>query len=99
MLRKAHRARWVAQPLARTSREAPQPPTQESQKANASLGPRNRFAAYAQSVSYFIDVVEPGRNQRDLQNAFVVEASRPQSVMIRRRAASRVFGQLGHVIE
>ncbi len=35
-----------------------------------------------ESVSHAIDVVEPRSNQRDLQNPAVIEACRPQALMV-----------------
>ena len=51
------------------------------------------------SISHSIDVIEPRRNQRDLQNAAVIEANPAQSLMIFASKARSVAGELGHVVE
>src|SRR5919108_5844482 len=56
-------------------------------------------AADAQRIGNAIDVVEPGRNQRDLQDAFVVETRGAQLFVIFGTAFRGVLGQLHDVIQ
>jgi hypothetical protein len=51
-----------------------------------------------QRIGHPIDVIEPRSNQRDLQDALIIEAGRSQSLMVARRDLGRVLGQLHHVI-
>src|SRR6266446_419844 len=57
------------------------------------------IAADAQSVRHAIDVIEPGRDQRNLQNTAVVEADGPELSVIVRRNFGGILGQLHNVIE
>ena len=56
-------------------------------------------AADAERIGDSIDVVEPRRDQRDLQNPAVVESDAAQRLMIRRRTLRRIFRQFYDVIE
>ena len=57
------------------------------------------FASDAERVSDTVDVVEPGGDQRDLQDAPVVEAGGAQPLVVRRGDARGVAGQLGDEVE
>ena len=47
-------------------------------------------ASDAQRICDAVDVIEPGRDQRNLQDRQVVKTDRSQFVMVLRRQASRV---------
>ncbi len=68
-------------------------------RANASPFPQVSVAAYAERIGGAIDIVKPGRDQRDLQDAAVIEAGSAQPVMIFRAAFGRVFRHLHHVVQ
>jgi hypothetical protein len=53
----------------------------------------------AQAVGDAVDVIEPGRDQCNLQDRQVVKTDSPQFVMVLRRQASRVPRQLNHVVQ
>jgi len=53
----------------------------------------------SQRVGYPIDIVKPGCNQRNLQNAPIVKARHSQPLMILPRKACGVVGELSHVVE
>src|ERR1700687_2699067 len=57
------------------------------------------IAPDAKSVRGAIDVIEPGRDQRNLQNAAVVETHGPEFCVIVRRNLGGILGQLHDVIE
>jgi len=40
------------------------------------------IAPYAQGIGYAVDVVEPGSDERDLQDSFVIEADGVQVFVI-----------------
>ena len=40
------------------------------------------IAPYSQSIGDTIDVIEPGRDERDLQDSFVIEADIAEFLMI-----------------
>jgi hypothetical protein len=46
-----------------------------------------------------VDVVEPGSDQRDLQNAAIVETNGPQTLVIERPNPGRIFCQLDDIID
>src|SRR5262249_16888222 len=48
----------------------------------------------AERVGDAVDVVEPGGDERDLEDTAVVESRLPQAGVVRRRDARRVAGQL-----
>src|SRR3981081_1578539 len=56
-------------------------------------------AADAQGIRHAIDVIEPRRDQRNLQNSSVVEANGSEFCVIVRRNFGRILGQLHYVIE
>jgi hypothetical protein len=56
-------------------------------------------AAYTERISDAIDVVEPGREQRDLQDASVVETDGAKPIVELRRDSRRVFRDLLDVLE
>ena len=60
---------------------------------------RHLIPAHAQRIRNAIDVVEPGRDQSDLQNGLVIETSGPQALMILLRDARRIASQLRYVVE
>jgi hypothetical protein len=55
--------------------------------------------ADAQSVGDPIDVIEPGGNQRDLQDPAIVETRFPQTGMVLPAHAGGIEGELCHVVE
>lgn len=57
------------------------------------------LSSHSERVRDAIDVVEPGRDQRDLQDALVVEPGCPQPLMITFPDLSGVLGELHDVIE
>ena len=57
------------------------------------------IATYAKCVCDTIDVIEPGSDERDLENRFVVKASRPEAIVITRMNFCCVAGQLDYVIQ
>jgi hypothetical protein len=63
----------VAQPAVTTSTVK----ENKNRRLNALL-----IAPYSQSIRYTIDVVEPGRDQRDLQDSFVIEADSAEFFMV-----------------
>ena len=54
---------------------------------------------HAQGIRDAIDVVEPGRDQSDLQNGLVIKTSRPQALVIPLTDARRVASQLRYVVK
>ena len=40
------------------------------------------IAPYTQGIGNAVDVVEPGRDERDLQDSFVIEPGRAQRLMM-----------------
>src|SRR4029077_17516153 len=57
------------------------------------------IAPDTQSIRHAIDVIEPGRDQRNLQNAAIVEAHGPEFGVIVRRNLGGILGQLHDVIK
>ena len=57
------------------------------------------FAADAQRIGDAIDVVEPGRDQCDLQDGAIVEADAAQPLVVQGRDLGRVLGELDHVVD
>jgi hypothetical protein len=53
----------------------------------------------SQGIGNPIDVVKPGRDQGDLQDGAVVEASAAQALVVQRRNFGRVLGEFDHVID
>jgi len=77
--------------------------SKSSRKSTTSQG-RSREMVYSvaanpQCVGDAIDVVEPGGDQRDLQDGPVVEASAAQPFMILGRDLGCVLGELDHVVD
>ena len=56
-------------------------------------------SADAEGIGNPVDVVEPGRDQGDLKNSLVVESNRAHPMMIFRRDARRVLGQLHDIVQ
>ena len=54
---------------------------------------------YSQRIGHAVDVVEPGGDQRDLEDGAIVEAGGSQVVMILRRDLGRVFRQLDDIVD
>src|SRR5215469_1769052 len=84
---------------ARGSRRKPLISTRSPVCSSTILLSDRSVAANAQRVSYPVDVVEPGGDQRDLQNALVVEARIAQPVVIFGTDLGCVLGELDHVVE
>ena len=57
------------------------------------------FSADAQSIGHAIDVVKPRGNERDLQNALIVEADCAQTIVILLADVGRIFSQPSDVIK
>jgi hypothetical protein len=57
------------------------------------------IAPDAQGIRHAIDVIEPRRYQRNLQNSPVVEANGSEFCVIVRRNFGRILGQLHYIIE
>ena len=57
------------------------------------------ITADAQSIGNPIDVIEPGRDQRDLKNSAIVEAGGPEPPVMLGRDAGGVLRQLHDVVE
>ena len=68
-------------------------------RANASPFPQLSVAAHAKCIGGAIDVVKPGRDQRNLQNAAIIEADGAQLDVIIRAALRRVFRQFHHIVQ
>src|SRR4029077_18671677 len=86
----------------------PLPPGSAAATASANAAPNavSRFivsslliAPDTQSIRHAIDVIEPRCDQRDLQNAAVVEADGPKFSVIVRRNFCGILGQFHSVIE
>jgi hypothetical protein len=60
---------------------------------------RYHSATHAQAVGHAVDVVEPRRNQIDLQDGGIVEAMLPKSVEVLGRDLLGVARELSGVIE
>src|SRR5258708_20503383 len=56
-------------------------------------------APHTEGIGHPVDVIEPRRDQGDLQNPAVVEPHTPQLFMVRRADACRVARELRHVVE
>src|SRR5678815_1617573 len=56
-------------------------------------------SSHAQRIRHAIDVVEPRRDERNLQNSLVIKTHRAQAVVIGRRDTRCVTSYLHHVIE
>ena len=54
---------------------------------------------HAQRIRYTVDVIEPRRDQRNLQNAFIVESSGPQSFVVLLRDLCGIPGEFDHIIQ
>ena len=54
---------------------------------------------HAQRIRYSIDVVKPRRNQRNLQNGFIVKSHGPQAFVILRRNLCGIPGKFHNVIQ
>jgi len=57
------------------------------------------FSSHSQRVCHAIDVIEPRRNERDLQDSSIVKSRGPQSLDIVFPNFRCILGQLDHVIE
>ena len=57
------------------------------------------WSAHTQCIGDAIDVVEPRRNQSDLQDAFVVEPNGAQAIVVSWRNSGRILRHLHYVIE
>ena len=57
------------------------------------------LAPYTEGIGNPVDVVEPGCNERDLQDSAVVEPRGAQPFVVLRRDPGRVTGELGNVVE
>ena len=57
------------------------------------------LSSHSQRVGYAVNVVEPGGDQRYLQNRLVVEAGGTQPLMIVFPDFGRIFGDLHYVVE
>jgi hypothetical protein len=68
-------------------------------RATAAAAASAKAANDAQSIGYAIDVVEPRRDQGDLQNTAIVEADSSELCVIVWRNFRGVLGQLHSVIE
>jgi hypothetical protein len=56
-------------------------------------------SSHAEGVGDAINIVEPRRDERDLENGTVVEAGLAQTVVVLRRHPGRVAGQQRGVVE
>jgi hypothetical protein len=65
----------------------------------ASFRQRKLFASHAQGVGYAVDVVEPGGDERDLQDCLVVESGGAQPVVIVFPDFGGVLGEFDYVIQ
>jgi hypothetical protein len=57
------------------------------------------FASYAQRVCDPIDVVEPGCDERDLQNPLIVESNSTQAVVVILPDFGGVLRKFDHVVQ
>jgi len=57
------------------------------------------FPPHPQRVRHAIDVVEPGSDQRDLQNSLIIKSRGSQPFDIIFPNLGRVLGELDHIIE
>jgi hypothetical protein len=57
------------------------------------------ISPYTQCIRNPIDIVKPGRNQRDLQDGLIVKTGASQLLMILLRKAGGIPGKLGDVVE
>src|SRR5262245_14323111 len=55
--------------------------------------------SHPERIGYAIDVIEPGRDERDLQYSLVGKSGRPQMIVILSLNAGGVFSQLDHVVK
>jgi hypothetical protein len=56
-------------------------------------------AAYSERIRHTVDVVEPRRDQRDLENRAIVEAGSTHPLVVFRRDARGILGELHDVVE
>jgi hypothetical protein len=57
------------------------------------------ITAHAERIGDPVDIVEPRRDQRDLQDSLIVEADGSQTFVMRGRNLCRILRQLHDVIE
>ena len=70
----------------------------DSQSCRLMDGARS-LAADPERIGNPVDVVEPGSDQRDLQNPAIVETNGPQTLVVQRRNPGRIFCELDDIID
>lgn len=57
------------------------------------------IASDAQRIGDAIDIVEPRRDERDLQNCLIVKTGSPQPLMVLLRDAGSILRQFCHIVQ
>jgi hypothetical protein len=65
----------------------------------SSVQRRRQFPAYPESIGDSIDIIEPGSNQSNLQDAFIVEAGTSKPIVMLRKNSRSILRQLDDKIE